>query len=167
MTLHTSSKQCLYYRPLLCSIQASSTLGPSLTQDGPALGRQIVSNLPVAVIAQSCQCIGCTYSKSGQPSTPTRQQEPDRCIDAFCASAAPPPVAGSCHSFLTEILYGCSRPRSVGDVAHQEEVVSTLEKALEGSANVRSPHPITPCPVSPRQDCQCRPASITGSFVGA
>ena len=31
-----------------------------------------------------------------------------------------------------------SRPRSVGDVAHQEEVVQTLEKALEGSANVRT-----------------------------
>lgn len=33
---------------------------------------------------------------------------------------------------------GCSRPKAIGEVAHQEEVVQTLEKALEGSANVGS-----------------------------
>ncbi len=34
----------------------------------------------------------------------------------------------------------CSRPKSVNEVAYQEEVVQTLQKALE-SANVRSPSP--------------------------
>ena len=42
------------------------------------------------------------------------------------------------HSSEEELRYVwlCSRPKSVNEVAHQEEVVQTLDKALQGS-NVR------------------------------
>ena len=39
----------------------------------------------------------------------------------------------SCVNRGTDCVTCCSRPRSVKDVAHQEEVVQTLDKALQGS----------------------------------
>ena len=43
-----------------------------------------------------------------------------------------------CHSteWKLRCAWLCSRPKSVNEVAHQEEVVQTLDKALQGS-NVR------------------------------
>ena len=47
-----------------------------------------------------------------------------------------------------EIRVLCSRPRSVADVAHQEEVVRALQKAME-SSNVRHMPPAEHCQMLP------------------
>ena len=47
-----------------------------------------------------------------------------------------------------EIRVLCSRPRSVSDVAHQEEVVRALQKAME-SSNVRHMPPTDHCQMLP------------------
>lgn len=61
---------------------------------------------------------------------------------------------------LTTVCPFLSRPRSVGEVAHQEEVVQTLQRALE-TANVRAEHiTSSPCGMPPAlHTCGMPPAS--------
>ena len=71
---------------------------------------------------------------------------------AVAAAHPPPPAAATrrrCRLLTCATLPSCSRPRTISDVAHQEEVVATLQHALS-SGNVR------PARRSP-SGCRCQP----------